>query len=64
MMEFGTYKMIEFIMLFGLCFVIGFWQLRSVNKAIAERKARDGTARQDQEPVTKNVSASETATSA
>lgn len=40
-MDFSTYKMIEFIMLFGLCFAIGFWQLRSVNKAIKEREARE-----------------------
>lgn len=56
-MEFGTYKMIELIMLFGLCFVIGFWQLRSVNKAIAQRKVREAEA-----DSTKTVSASETAT--
>jgi cytochrome oxidase assembly protein ShyY1 len=40
-MDFSTYKMIEFIMLFGLCFAFGFWQLRSVNKAIKEREARE-----------------------
>lgn len=56
-MEFGTYKLIELVMLFGLCFVFGFWQLRSVNKAISERKARE------EEGVTKNAVASETVTS-
>ena len=40
-MDFSTYKIIEFIMLFGLCFVFGFWQIRSVNKAIKEREARE-----------------------
>lgn len=62
-MEFGTYKLIELIMLFGLCFVFGFWQLRSVNKAIAERKTREGRAREDQEPTTRTDAASETAIS-
>jgi hypothetical protein len=40
MISHSTFKAIEFVMLFGLCFLFGWHQLRSLDKADREAKER------------------------
>jgi hypothetical protein len=40
MISHSTYKMIEFILLFGLCFVFAWHQFRSLDRADREAKAK------------------------
>jgi hypothetical protein len=44
MISHSTYKMIEFIMLFGLCFVFAWHQFRSLDRA--DREAREKRERE------------------
>jgi hypothetical protein len=36
----GYFGLVELVLVFGIIFGIGFWQLRSINRSIAEDKAK------------------------